>query len=61
MTFSNIVGSLNIPECVTNDPLSDNVTESIIKLIAKYRKRPRKINIADVCREKKQVAFYSQP
>lgn len=55
------MGSLNIPECVTNDPLSDNVTESIIKLIAKYRKRPRKINIADVCKEKKQVAFYSQP
>ena len=58
MTFSNIVGSLNIPECVTNDPLSDNVSESIIKLIVKYRKHPRKINIGDVCKEKKTGYFF---
>ena len=58
MTFSNIVGSLNIPEWVTNDPLSDNVSESIIKLIVKYRKHPRKINIGDVCREKKTGYFF---
>ena len=34
--FSNIVGSFNIPEYVTNDPISDNISDPIIKLIAKY-------------------------
>ena len=33
--FSNIVDSLNIPECVTNDPISDNISDLIIKLIVK--------------------------
>ena len=34
--FSNIVGSRNIPEYVTNDPISDNISDPIIKLIVKY-------------------------
>ena len=34
--FSNIVGSRNIPEYVTNDPISDNISDPIIKLIGKY-------------------------
>ena len=33
--FSNIVESLNIPEYVTNDPISDNISDLIIKLIVK--------------------------
>ena len=33
--FSNIVDSLNIPEYVTNDPISDNISDLIIKLIVK--------------------------
>ena len=33
---SNIVGSRNIPEYVTNDPISDNISDPIIKLIVKY-------------------------
>ena len=36
--FSNIVGSLNIPEYVTNDPISDNISDPIIKMIVKYIK-----------------------
>ena len=28
--FSNIVGSLNIPECITDDPISDNISDPII-------------------------------
>ena len=38
--FSNIVGSLNIPEYITNGPISDNITDFIIKLIVKYRNIP---------------------
>ena len=30
--FSNIVGSRNIPEYVTNDPISDDISDSIILL-----------------------------
>ena len=37
--FSNIVGSRNIPEYVTNDPISDNISDPIIKLIVKYWKK----------------------
>ena len=33
--FSNIVGSLNIPEYVTNDPISGNISDPIVKLIVK--------------------------
>ena len=39
--FSNILGSLNIPENVTNDPFPDNISDPIIKLIVKYRKHPK--------------------
>ena len=38
--ISNIVGSLNIPEYITNDPIYDNISDRIIKLIVKYRKHP---------------------
>ena len=31
--FSNIVGSLNIPEYITNDPIFDNIRDPIIKMI----------------------------
>ena len=57
--FSNIVGSLNIPEYVTNDPISDNISDPIIKLIVKYRKHPSILTIGEVCneRKKKHAAF----
>ena len=57
--FSNIVGSLNIPEYVTNDPISDNISDPIIKLIVKYRKHPSILTIGEVCKErkKKHAAF----
>ena len=38
--FSNIVVNLSIPEYVTNDPISDNISDSIINLIVKYRNHP---------------------
>ena len=31
--FSNIVGSLNIPEYATSDPICGNISDPIIKLI----------------------------
>ena len=55
--FSNIAGSLNIPEYVTNDPISGNI--SYIKPIVKYRKHPSILTIGEVCKErkKKHAAF----
>ena len=57
--FSNIVGSLNFPEYVINDPISDNISDPIIKLIVKYRKHPSILTIGEVCKErkKKHAAF----
>ena len=49
--FSNIVGSLNILEYLTNDPISHNVSDPIIKLIVKYRKHLSILTIvAEVCK-----------
>ena len=57
--FSNIAGSLNTPEYVTNNPISDNISDPIIKLIVKYRKHPSILTIGEVCKErkKKHAAF----
>ena len=52
--FLNIVGSLNIPEFVTNDPISDNISDPIIKLIVKYRKQPSILARGEVCKERKE-------
>ena len=52
--FSNIVGSLNFPEYVINDPISDNISDPIIKLIVKYRKHPSILTIGEVCKERKR-------
>ena len=52
--FSNIVGSLNIPEYVTNDPISENISDPVIKLIVKYRKHPSILTIGEVCKERKK-------
>ena len=53
--FSNIAGSLNIPEYVTNDPISDNIIDPIIKPIVKYRKHPSILTVGEVCKERKRT------
>ena len=55
--FSNIVGSLNISEYDTSDPMSDNISDPIIKLIVKYRKHPSILTIGEECKEKKHAVF----
>ena len=51
--FSNIVGSLNIPEYVTNNPISD-ISDPIIKLIVKYRKHPSILILGELYKERKK-------
>ena len=57
--FSNIVGRLNIPEYDTDDPISDNISDPIIKLIVKYRKHPSILTIGRSMQRKtkKHAAF----
>ena len=47
--FSKIVGNLSIPEHVTSNPISDNVSDAIIKLnvklMVKHRKYPTVLTI----------------
>ena len=52
--FSNFVGSLSIPEFVTNDTISDNISDPIIKLIVKYRKQSSILARGEVCKERKE-------
>ena len=52
--FSNIVSSLNFPEYVINDPISDDISDPIIKLIVKYRKHPSILTTGEVCKERKR-------
>ena len=55
--FSSIVASLNIPEYVTNEHISDNISDPIIKLLVKYRKHTSILTIGEVWKEKKYVTF----
>ena len=56
--FSDIAGSLNIPKYITNDPISDNISDLIIRLIVKYRKHPSILTIGEVCKERKQTCCF---
>ena len=56
--FSNIVGSLNIPEYVTSDPISDNISHPIIKMIVKYSKHPNILTIGEIRKEKKETCCF---
>ena len=57
--FSNTVGSLNISEYITNDPIYNVASNSIIKLILKYKKKhPSILTIGEVCKEKTDCFFF---
>ena len=53
------MGSLNISEYVTNDPISDNIKDPMIQLTVKYRKHPRIITIGEVWKEGKEKYAFS--
>ena len=58
--FSNIVKSLKIPEYRShNNSLFENVFDSILKIILKYRNHPSTLTIGEVCKNKsnKQPIF----
>ena len=47
--FSNIVSNLKIPEYTKCDPVSEFISDSVLKSIAKYRNHPSILKIGEVC------------
>ena len=47
--FSNIVSNLKIPEYTKCDPLSEFISDSVLKSIVKYRNHPNILKIGEVC------------
>ena len=47
--FSNVITSLNIPQCNESEPVSQNINDSLIAEIIKYRFHPRIIATKDKC------------
>lgn len=60
--FSKIVGNLSIPEHVTSNPISDNVSDAITKLNVKLLvKHPTALTIAECnAKKKNSLLFPSQ-
>lgn len=60
--FSKIVGNLSIPEHVTSNPISDNVSDAIIKLNVKLLvKHPNVLTIGECnVKKKNSLLFPSQ-
>ena len=55
--FSNIVSNLKIPEYSKHDPLSEFISDLILKYILKYRNHPRILNIGEVCHSSNAINF----
>ena len=47
--FSNIVSNLKIPEYTKCDPVSEFISDSVLKSIVKYRNHPNILKIGEVC------------
>ena len=56
-TFYNIANNLKIAEYANCDPISDNINDSVIKSIVKYRNHPRMFKIGEVCNRKQCSRF----
>ena len=50
--FCNVVTNLNIPQFNQIDPTSENISDSVIKVIVKYMAHPSIIGIKENCTSK---------
>ena len=55
--FSNIVSNLKIPEYFKYDPLSEFISDPVLKSIVKYRNHPSILKIAKVCHGSNAINF----
>ena len=55
--FSNILRDLKIPDYNNFDPMAENIEESVLKAILKYRNHPRILTIGEVFKKNSQFSF----
>ena len=55
--FSNIVTNLKIPEYADYDPIANNISDSILKVIVRYRNHPSILTIEEVCKKSHKFSF----
>ena len=56
-SFSNIVSNLKIPEYTRCDPLSDFISNPVLKSIVKYRNHPSILRIGEICHGSNAINF----
>ena len=55
--FSNIVSNLNIAEYSNCEPLSNNISDPVLKCVVKYRNHPIILSIGEVCKKHPRLPF----
>ena len=55
--FSNIVSNLIIAEYSNCEPLANNISDSILKCVVKYRNHPSILTIGEVCNKYSRLPF----
>ena len=55
--FSNIVTNLKIPEYTDYDPIANNISDPILKVIVRYRNRPSILTLEEVCEKSHKFSF----
>ena len=55
--FSNIVTYLKIPEDADYDPIANNISDPILKVIVRYRNHPSILTIEEVCKKSRKFSF----
>ena len=55
--FTNIVTNLKIPEYADYDPIVNNISDPILKIIVRYKNPPRILTIVKVCKKSQKFSF----
>ena len=55
--FSNIVTNLKIPEYADYDPIVNNISDPILKVILSYKNNPSILTIEEVCKKLHKFSF----
>ena len=55
--FSNIVTNLKIPEYADYDPIVNNISDPILKVILRYKNNPSILTIEEVCKKSHKFSF----
>ena len=56
-SFSNIFSNLNIAECFNCGSLNNNISDSVLKCVVRYRNHPSILAIGEVCNKHPRLSF----